>query len=588
MSDVLSYRESDDSVLVTWSLPDLPTALHKAGLAGVLCYVTNMPAFAPQVSVPLVETTTSLELRVRFTERSLRALMDSVYSGEKHLVESSSKWKSGNLKEERSAPAHQGHDKRPAKIWIYEIDRPKADLMVYWRHGDPEDRWVALWRDALRGVLRESRSGEIYDYTTKRRSPTQCAGDLKGLWKGLVSSARKRHTLSSAVPTSMFIGAEKKNAERVDFKGEVHHNLLLHFWPFVSPVFVPRLLHREQGQWKLDTRKSGYVIAVPEVGNLTEFHEMIESYWRGKQAPSGDNRWRPRDCEVDVAVEGGMAFLHALTMNRLQDMDDGDFFEAVPQVDLYHLERSGNIVRILVADSVRPPVRALRRYQKVVESRRNVLFRRLLMSNVLDGLPWHARAADMLFMRYPVELFVTSEKSPPFARSFGQAAKERFLGERRGMDEKLNLAGKVFDIVGEFVARRAEKRSDVTREQFPRTEHGTIDWKKPTQDLTRYREARGKVATDAFLAIRGRNVDEFVDYFVGSICAVPQFMGAKGVGPRDGYIAVANALHESEDKRVEMKNLTMLALSAHGWSNRPESSDSSDTHDTHSNAGGTE
>ena len=62
------------------------------------------------------------------------------------------------------------------------------------------------------------------------------------------------------------------------------------------------------------------------------------------------------------------------------------------------------------------------------------------------------------------------------------------------------------------------------------------------------------MATDAFLAIRGRNSDEFVDYFIGSICAVPQFMGAKGVSLEQGFIAISDALHESEDKRTEMKN----------------------------------
>ena len=576
MSDVLSYRKRDDSVAVSWSLPDLPTSLHKAGLAGLLCYVKRMPKFAAQAAVPILESATPLELRIRFTEESLRALMDSVYAGEKHLVESKTKWKNGNLKKERSEPSRLGDDEPPVKVWVYEIDRPKAELMVHWRHGNPEDQWVVLWREAVRGVLRESRAAEIYTRTTKGESPTKKSKDLNRLWKDMVSAASGRRSNSVAVPVSMYIGAEDKNSEQVDFKGEVQHNLLLHFWPFVSPIFVPRALRREHDQWRIDTR--GYIFAVAEVGSVTEFSEMIDSYWRRK-ASSGDGR--PRECEIYVPVEGGMAFLYSLMMNRLQSMADGDFFDAVPQVDLYHLQKRRYGVRILVSDSIRVSAGTLRRYERVADSRRGALFRRLLMRNLLDGLPWHARA-EALFAQYPVELFVCSEKSPGFARSFGQAARELFTRERSNMNDRLNLAGKVFDIVGEFVTSRAEKRSRINRDQLPKTDDGRTDWTSPDERFREYLEAREKVATDAFLAIRGRNADEFVEYFVGSICAVPQFMGAKGIRPKEGFMEIAQALHDSEERRMEMKNLTMLALSAHGSSQRQ----SSHSGDTHSDTGG--
>ena len=150
------------------------------------------------------------------------------------------------------------------------------------------------------------------------------------------------------------------------------------------------------------------------------------------------------------------------------------------------------------------------------------------------------------------------------------------------MNDRLNLAGKVFDIVGEFVTSRAEKRSGINRDQLPKTDDGRTDWTSPDKRFREYLEAREKVATDAFLAIRGRNADEFVEYFVGSICAVPQFMGAKGIRPKEGFREIAQALHDSEERRMEMKNLTMLALSAHGSSQRQ----SSHSGDAHSNTGG--
>ena len=96
MSEALEYRESDESVLVSWSLPDLPTAQHKAGLAGLFVYVSKMPEFIQNAPFPVIESVSPLELSVRFTQASLTALMDSVYAGEKHLVESRTKWQRSN------------------------------------------------------------------------------------------------------------------------------------------------------------------------------------------------------------------------------------------------------------------------------------------------------------------------------------------------------------------------------------------------------------------------------------------------------------------------------------------------------------
>ena len=577
----MEYRESDKSVLVPWSLPDLPTAQHKAGLAGLLVYVRKMPHFIrdSNVAFPVIESSSAVELSIRFTQASLTTLMDSVYEGEKHLKESRTKWKervpSGGQRErnpdrEKTVMVEENGQKREVKVFLYEVDRPKAELISYWLGGNGENPWVVLWRDAVRRVLRAGGGTEkIYAFTAQGKSPTKKSGDLKELWSGLVAAARNRRGTVKAVPTSMFIGAEEKSAERVEFKGEVRHNLLLHFWPFVSPVFVPRVLQREKGQWK--PQYLGFVMVVPEVGDLTEFASVIDAHWRSLQGSGGNGSGRrPWQSLIDTAVEGGLAFLHSLAIDRLKEMDDGDFFDAVPQVELYHLEKRHNNIRMLAAQSVRPSAGMLRKFDRImVQSRLNFMFKRLLLHNLLDELPWHVRAVETLFTRFPVELFIRSDKSPGFSQNFGLSAREQFKIERNNMSEQINIASKVYDFVGEFVAQRAEKRGGVKRDELPKKD-GKVDWSAPSGKTKDYLAAREKVATDAFLAIRGRNSDEFVDYFVGSICAVPQFMGAKGVSPNDGFIAISSALHESESKRTEMKNLTMLALCAHAWRQRPQ------------------
>ena len=270
MSEALEYRESDESVLVPWSLPDLPTAQHKAGLAGLFVYISKMPEFIQNGPIPAIESKSALELSVRFTQASLTTLMDSVYAGEEHLVESRKKW-SGRMPDgEKSKTVERDGQQREEKVFLYKVVRPKAEIIAYWRGGDGEDSWVALWREAVRGVLRAGGNTEkIYEFTLKRKSPTEKSGDLNELWSGLVAAAENRRGAVKAVPTSMFIGAETKSAERVDFKGEVHHNLLLHFWPFVSPVFVPREVQRKSRKWV--TSDCGFVMALvyPEVNGNT-------------------------------------------------------------------------------------------------------------------------------------------------------------------------------------------------------------------------------------------------------------------------------------------------------------------------------
>lgn len=575
MGEVLEYRASDSSVLVPWSLPDLPTAQHKAGLAGLFVYVSEMPGFIADQDAPLpvIEFASPLELSVRFTQASLTTLMDSVYAGEKHLVESRTKW-SGRAPDEEKTVMENGQKRQ---VFVYELDRPRAELISHWLGGDGENSWVALWRETVRGVLRAGGNTEkIYTFTAKGESPTEKSGDLNKLWSGLIAAGKKSRGAVKPVPTSMFIGAETESAERVGFKGEVHHNLLLHFWPFVSPFFVPEAVQRKSGQWKKVDR--GYVMAVPEVADLQEFGELIGTYWRRRQGSDDDRtRRHPRGALIDTAVEGGMAFLHSLAIDQLEKMDHGDFFLPVPQVELYHLEKRGNNVRTLAAETVRLSIGILLEFDRIRSRHRwNILFKRLLLRNLLDGLPWYARAAEILFTQFPVELFIRSGKSPGFAQNFGSSARERFRIERDNMGERINIASKVYDIVGEFVARRTEKRSGVKWDELPK-KVGEVDWSVSSKKTSDYLAAREKVATDAFLAIRGRNPDEFVDYFVGSICAVPQFLGARGISPKEGFIAITDALHESENKRAEMKNLTMLALCAHAWRRRLQAEESSDT-----------
>jgi len=113
--------------------------------------------------------------------------------------------------------------------------------------------------------------------------------------------------------------------------------------------------------------------------------------------------------------------------------------------------------------------------------------------------------------------------------------------------EAFDLGTRVNDMVHAYVLRRTEVRSDMKW-----AEYRALSDHDPRRDA--YRDARERVCTDAFLAIRSRRSrQDFVEYFTGTICSVPQYL------PPGEYTGLAGALL-SPDRWEEVKALTMLAL----------------------------
>lgn len=118
-----------------------------------------------------------------------------------------------------------------------------------------------------------------------------------------------------------------------------------------------------------------------------------------------------------------------------------------------------------------------------------------------------------------------------------------------------DLATRVHALVAQYVYR-AEARSGIARESFRDAYVIDSAGRRRLQVPDKYREAHEKVCNDIFLAMRSRRSrEEFVAYFTGTICAVPQFL------PRAEYAEFAATL--LDDTRWEdVKSLAMLALAA--------------------------
>jgi len=128
--------------------------------------------------------------------------------------------------------------------------------------------------------------------------------------------------------------------------------------------------------------------------------------------------------------------------------------------------------------------------------------------------------------------------------------------EANPMDRREDLSRRILRLAQTYVRVKAERRSGISWDSVkqrkvtdPETGRERLDPPKA------FREAQESAANQAFLRARAcRSRQDFVDFFTGTLCAVPQFL------PREEYVAVSLALLD-EGQWEDVKSLTMLALS---------------------------
>ncbi len=536
----------DTELSLCYSLFDLSTAQHKAGLAGLLLLIDSMRqrGLGP---LPTVNDLTATSVKLTFTQAALQALFDDLYDAE--LVETSSKrrWPKKDPKREEVVEQRNPETRRVKKerTYIYETVVPKASFLAHHYPGE-EAGWLKLWRDMTWNTLRGIPTTRgVYEERVERRP----SGEAENTEKELVKFSQKIKTGEfhvSDVQSSLFIGAQASNAERVPFKGRVDHSFLLHFWPLTVQVFVPEAIDRDgNGEFK------GYVIAVPEVSDLKEFCDVFPQSL-GALDPQLRG-YRPRASIIALPAEGGLEFLRHLTLIAQQKAGSGELKYSVSSIELFHLEKRGNNIKVLAADKIVPRRGLLSQYEGVRAFSRNPFFKSQLLLNLLRDVDWY-EGFLRLFAVSPWEFFLRSENTPKTFALFSFDVRKKFetisdefqrQQEAHAMSEAAtpkpqSLEKRIYDMIGVYVRYKAEDKSGV----------------KTDFTNKKYLDARQKVCADVFLAMRSRRDQDFIEYFTGAICSVPQFL------PPDDYVFVSQALLE-DGGWEKVKALSMLALAAH-------------------------
>ena len=600
----MSKKSVDVSpITLTYDLHDLPSAQHRAGLAGLILQIEAMKKLDEKF-IPGVEDISSTVAKITFTEQSTQGLFDFLYASSKEEERAFKKWsgsaepKPGNFSITRKDPK-TGADKE-VPYFIYEVDVPKGRFLL--RHLQQEaSGWLKLWRRMIWTIPRgnpQSRAPFLEDPCSEGRK----------VWAQLIDLEKKKergNTPTKPISGVLMLGAQAVNAEGIEFQGQVDQNLLLHFWQLVVLTYVPRVVNRKEK--RLD--RVGYVLSVPDVSDLNKFLGAFPRML-GSLPPADTTAGLPQEALIDLPAQGNLEVLKRLdsdpkrssaetgarrtkrtgrgSIQTLADDKAGSesWGGGIHAVESYHMEKIGNNIKLHSYSRVSNRVGLVSAYERVVSNYRNPLFRALHLQALIQENSWHQGLIE-LFSSYPAPFFVTGDETPRFLPRFGKDASLMFRVmaqdalimtdfDPKDMDAEervKNLAYIVQRLVHAYVSRHAAERVGKEKSQFKVIEKAG----KPKRIYgIEYLEARAKACTSVFLAMRSRHNQEFVDYFASSICSVPQV-----IPPRDFQFLTSILLQRSNQHPTErtslcwedVKALAMIAASASSYVPQTQSQD---------------
>lgn len=256
-----TVRLTEDELVLAYQLSELPTAQHKAGLAGLILHLRSLEERRVEPR-PDIAHLDSEQVRVRFTTRSFQNLIDDLYAGYWTEIKVRNKYQNKAPKRVEEVSSKEGG--KMERFFVYDDFKPTGNVLRNWLQEGRQSPWLKLWQDMLWSVLRvQPKTRDIY----KARADDQSIA-ISGLsWADLSKFSKEQSRgklLTKPITGSLFVGAQDSNAEQVPFQGRVDHNLLLHFWPWASPVFVPRAINLRKGQRDY----KGYLLVIPEVADL--------------------------------------------------------------------------------------------------------------------------------------------------------------------------------------------------------------------------------------------------------------------------------------------------------------------------------
>ena len=546
MSDVLE---------LDYNLAELPSSQHRAGLAGLVLMVKWLGRDKSRKGICELARLDEHGATLRIDQTGLRELFDEIYAASKEEQERDAVLKNKKkevippLREEKKTVTDPKTGKSKEKtVYIYSVVVPRGAFLVAYDPSAQNDKgvWIKLWRDMIWGILRGVPSTRRpFD----KRAEGQFTEDADNVWQDL----QRPVDYTVDLPSTYFIGAQASNAENVPFKDRARFQFLLHFWPFVAQVYVPAKLVYDNKTKQMKTEFAGYAATIPDVANLEDFCDELPSLLQNNRGIQMAG-YRPRESVIDLAAEGALDLMNKLNQRLAAKAGNQSVSDLLLGVDVVHLEKQGNNIRLWGTARLDPTRSMIDEYARVKGMFRYALFRRQRTLNMLNEREW--------FSGFGVLLSTTDSEQTFGSRFFCADVRTAFKDSRQShqstegeQDEVDTNASKppanqssvedlIYQLIGTYITAKLRSKHQ-------------LEW-KGVQGSSRegeYGERKTKIAKDAFLSVRSRTGDDFIEYFVSTLCSFPQFLN------EEGYATLAQALHTDTDK---VRTLTLLALSARG------------------------
>lgn len=540
-----------------YNLAELPSSQHRAGLAGLVLMTRWLADEPDKKGVCEITQISNIGAAFQLDKEGLQSLFDKVYAAFWKTIETDKK--PTNKKTQFKAVEREVIDEETGRVekktfYTKKVVTPLGAFLVDY---DPtasknEGIWINLWRDALWATLR-SRDRQQIPY--QKRVETQEISDAGDIWKMLSKSPNKEEKLAS----TLYVGAEDSNPENVQFKDRSRVKLLLHFWFFIAQIYVPKIYKFDKKKNTEEPKDFGFALAIPDVADLENFCEILPDVLQDRSTEKFG--YRPKESIVDIAAESGLDLLSKIN-RKLSNKININLQDLILGVDVFHLEKKGNNVRLWATSRIDPTI-DIDLYRNIKERFTSPLFRRQKLLNLLnDRPPFDGFGA--LLSKTDAELTVGSKSwffSQDARTAFeiaGVQIKSKGANEMDTETQEISpktIAEIVYKLVFYYILAKLDSKYGLVWKKVKETSEGR----------KKYNEMKGKIAREAFLAIRSRTDSDFIEYFVSTLCAFPQFLR------EDGYLTLTTALHNDTEKT---RTLTMLALSANGYSPKEKKEES--------------
>jgi CRISPR-associated protein Cmx8 len=540
MSKKKSAVESNQMTL-TYHLAGLPSSQHRAGLAGLVMVIQWMEKQKKIKGLCSLENLDDDGITLSLDREGLQSLLDEIYAASVEEESRAQPLKNKNkeiippLREEEITDPKTGKTKT---FYVYPVVIPRGSYLVSCDPTVQNDNglWIKLWRNMIWSIMRGVPATRK---PFEDRAKGNASEDSVKIWKDL--SQPEGYTVD--LPSTYFLGAQAMNAETVPFLDLARFQFLLHFWPFAAQIYIPTVIDREgKREFK------GFAIAIPDISRLESFCEALPPILkrRGKEL-SG---YRPRDSIVSILIESALDICARLNEQIKQQEGSHSTADLVFGIDVVHLEKQGNNVRFLSASRLEPELKMVEEYTQWRDMLWDSHFRRQILLNLTNNKPWYF-GFDSLLSILPYEQCLESKTFQHDAREILKPKREESMSESAMIQEESSAASAdshthealIYRLVSIYLTRKLSGKYKLEWDQVKGN---------PAKERD-YSEKKEKLAKEAFLAIRSRTDSDFVEYFVSTLCSVPQFLGQKS------FTELAKALYEETEK---IRTLTMLAISA--------------------------